>query len=123
MKMQLLAFVHDLAVLYVGLPGQWIFVAYCIFLRQRQRRANADGPATDQWDAMLTSSSLHLVTFDLSDLSALAVRWLQVLQEAVPRLLRGWGEAAISSAMPRPVFDYDPWVASSAAKAARDLEA
>lgn len=67
MKIQLLAFVHDLAVLYVGNLGHWALLLYCVWLQRRQRRLAACTSQTDAVEAFLHPGSTHIARLRIPD--------------------------------------------------------
>ncbi len=67
MKIQLLAFVHDLAVLYVGNPGSWALLLYCVWLQRRQRKMEAAVSQAVTVEAFLHPGSTHMARLRIPD--------------------------------------------------------
>lgn len=83
MKIQLLAFVHDLAVLYVGNPGHWALLLYCVWLQRRQRKMAVFHTQAATVEVFLHPGSAHLLRLPLPN--------GQRLRAAVGRLrARAW---------------------------------
>jgi len=89
MSVQILSFVQDFAVLYVGTPGHWVLLAYCLWLQRRQRLLRAEYADAPRWEALVTSGSTHVARLNLMNVPRLSDALLG-LRTAVERTVGAW---------------------------------